>query len=359
MIKPGLKTLCLLVILVSSFGFPGCGRAADKPDHEHIDLVMLPFDNGVFKLQVPAGWQVFVGGQCSMLAFVVRDPAHPMRQVFFFGQVGPFYLDAAQKRIDRRYMDMGGYPVPYIDAPVVRPLNPASFLQSFPELALMQAARQFMPQRPILTGLTVVSSEELPAAINSAGARTALLRAVFREKNSGGQGLFQVTTAPLSGPTGGPGGNTGMALLFSGITAPLAEFTTLERSLAGILSSFDLNPEYTAACRQSQQDQWAAITRAGRVLSETSDLIMESWHRRNRSDDIIAAKRSDAILGRERLYNPRSGLVLEFENGFYERYRLDPGRYLDPDLLPLPGDDHRLWTAPSKDGNRYLQLNQH
>ena len=356
MTEKGLK-LCKITMIILLFLCPaGCGRADNNREKITETLVMIPFDNGFFKLQVPKGWQVYTGGQCSMLSFVVRDPLEPLRQVFFFGQVGPFYLDAAQKRIDRRYMDMGGYPVPYIDAPVVQPLNPATFLQSFPEIALLPTARQFLPQRPLLTGLTVVSTQQTPCALNAPGTQSALMRAVFQSQKKSGQGLFQVTTAPLIGWIGGPGGNTGMAFLFSGITAPLAEFNALENILARVLASFDLDSGYAAACRQSQQDQWAGIMRAGRTLGETSDLIMDGWRRRNRSDDIIAAKRSDAILGRERLYNPRSGVVLDFENGFYRSYSLDPGKYRDPDLRPLPEDDYSLWTAPTEDGGRYLDL---
>ncbi|HOO21896.1 MAG TPA: hypothetical protein PL011_10980, partial [Kiritimatiellia bacterium] len=74
------------------------------------------------------------------------------------------------------------------------------------------------------------------------------------------------------------------------------------------------------------------------------------------TDDILAQKRSDAILGKERLYDPGSGEVYEFENGFSDQYRLNPGGYRNPDLQPLPGDDHGLWTAPARDGYRELGM---
>ena len=83
-------------------------------------------------------------------------------------------------------------------------------------------------------------------------------------------------------------------------------------------------------------------------------MIMDGWQRRNRSDDIMAAKRSDAILSRERLYDPGSGKVYEFENGFYDKYKLNPQQYRLNNLQQLPNDHHDLWTAPTLDGPRHL-----
>jgi len=94
--------------------------------------------------------------------------------------------------------------------------------------------------------------------------------------------------------------------------------------------------------------------KAGETLSETADLIMEGWERRNQTDDIIAEKRSDAILGNERLYDPDTGQVYEFENGFYDKYNPERQRYKLFNLQPLPDDDHALWTAPAMDGYRAL-----
>jgi len=57
------------------------------------------FDGGFFSVEVPSGWQLVTAGQCADFAFLVRDPAEPLRQVFFFGQVGPVYMHAQQKQL--------------------------------------------------------------------------------------------------------------------------------------------------------------------------------------------------------------------------------------------------------------------
>ncbi len=90
-------------------------------------------------------------------------------------------------------------------------------------------------------------------------------------------------------------------------------------------------------------------------ISEASDIIMDGWQNRNRSDDIVSEKRSDAILGRERLYNPETGDVYEFENGFYDKYNINRDRYEMNNLTPLPNDNYDLWMKAPLDGYRNIR----
>jgi len=72
-------------------------------------------------------------------------------------------------------------------------------------------------------------------------------------------------------------------------------------------------------------------------------------------DDIIAEKTSDAILGRERLYDPNTGEVYEFENGFYDKYQLDQDKYEMNDLRLLQEDNHELWMKAPLDGYKHIR----
>ncbi len=71
--------------------------------------------------------------------------------------------------------------------------------------------------------------------------------------------------------------------------------------------------------------------------------------------DILSEKRSDAMLGNERLYDPDTGEVYEFENGFYDKYDLHRDEYDMNDLQPLPDDSHELWTKAPLDGYKNLK----
>ncbi|MBW1971896.1 MAG: hypothetical protein JRI44_03520 [Deltaproteobacteria bacterium] len=311
------------------------------------------YNGGFFSIKKPVGWNLITAGQCSEFAFLMMDPYHPLRKVFFFGSVGPVYLNQQQKMIDMQYMRMGGYNIPWFEMPVIAPLTPENFLKRFHLITKTQIARNFMPQAPSLDNLTIINST--PAQSLITGGTTSLIRAIFAEHGRVGEGLFMVTVAPLLPFTGNPGSGIGYGMLISGITAPKKEFKYLVNTLVGILNSFTISQRYTQMCMAQQAQTYKAILRAGRTLSETSDMIMEGWQRRNKVYDIIAEKRSDAILGKERLYDPNTNQVYEFRNGFYDQYRLNRNRYEMNNLQPLPDNNYELWMKAPLDGERLLR----
>ncbi|NCC50679.1 MAG: hypothetical protein EOM20_05625 [Spartobacteria bacterium] len=333
---------------------PGAARSTAPAPRVSVPA-LEPYDAGVFSIRKPRNWEIITAGQCSTLAFLIRDQSRPLRQVFYFGEVGPFYMSEQQKQIDYNYMNMGGYPIQYIEMPVISPLTPEAFIQQFHLIANTSIARQFMPQCPRLEQIQVISSTPQSSGFAIQGAQTSLVRALFTRDGQVGEGLFLVAVAPFMAFMNGPGGGTGVAMSFTGITAPQGEFSTLEPMLSACVASFNLSQAYVQNCLQMQQQQYAGIMKAGETLRETSDMIMSGWQQRNKPDDIIAAKRSDAILDKERLYNPDTGEVYEFKNGFYDDYRLNPQRYEQSNLQPLPDNNHELWNAPTLDGYQHLR----
>lgn len=326
---------------------PGANKAPQK------NIALETYDAGFFTIQKPAGWQVYVAGQCSTLAFLIQDPNQPLRRCFMFSEIGPFYINKMQKTIDLQYMNSGGYPIAWIEMPVVDPLTPENFLAHFKDIADTQIARQFMPAVPRLDNIQIVSSGAQPSPYGG-NLQTSLMRAVYEEKGAAGEGLFLVSVGPFVPFTNMPGGGNAFALSFTGISAPQDEFASLQASLLSCVRSFNLNPQYVQDCLRQQEKTGEALLKAGKTLSETADIIMDGWEKRNQADDIIAAKRSDAILGNERLYDPDTGQVYEFENGFYDKYNPERQNYKLFNLQPLPDDDHALWTAPAMDGYRAL-----
>ena len=311
------------------------------------------YNGDFFTIQKPRGWAVQTAGQCSSFAFLIRDPANPLRQIFHFGEVGPVYLDLRQKQIDMQYMRMGGYPVNWIEMPVVKPLTPGNFLAQFHLIARTRIAQIFMPACPTLDGFQIISSTPQQSPI--AGATTALVRALFLKKRIVGEGFFYTAVAPLQPVTGNPGGGIGYGFLMTGICAPKKEFKRWRKTLTQSIASYTLSREYVNRCLQQQAAAYQGILRAGKTLRETSDMIMRGWENRNKTYDILAEKRSDVILGKERLYNPDTGEVYEFENGFYDRYNQQRNQYEMNNLKLLRGNQYDLWTAPTLDGPRHLK----
>ncbi len=338
----------LLGILILSISFHANGQ-----ENHRIQLNLERFKGGFFSIDKPAGWRIITAGQCGTFAFLIRDPSQPLRQILHFGEVGPVYMSEQQKRIDYQYMNMGGYPIAWIEMPVVNPLTPANFLAKFHQIARTQIARRFMPQCPGLDNLQIISA--VPQQSPIGGGNTNLIRALFTEGGRLGEGLFLVTVAPLMPFTGGPGGGTAYGFLITGITAPKKEFRKIENILVKSVKSFTIHQSYVNNCLRQQAQTYAGILKAGKTLSETSDTIMRGWKNRNKTDDIISEKRSDAILGKERLYNPDNGEVYEFENGFYDKYKLNQNRYEMNNLQSLPDNNYDLWMKAPLDGPRNLR----
>ncbi|HOO91047.1 MAG TPA: hypothetical protein PLA74_09530 [Syntrophales bacterium] len=341
-----LKTVAGIVVLIVLFLVGGLeSRAAE--------LKLERFDGGFFSIDKPRGWNVITAGMCGSFAFLIRDPSQPLHQIFHFGEVGPVYMSMQQKQIDYQYMNMGGYPVNWIEMPVVSPLTPDNFLTQFHLIARTGIAQNFMPQCPKLDNLQVISS--IPQQSPIGGATTGLLRALFTEGQHLGEGLFLVTVAPLLPFNGGPGAGIAYGFLVTGITAPKKEFRDIERILTRSIQSYTVHQSYVNNCLQQQASTYSGILKAGKTLSESSDIIMQGWENRNKSDDILAERRSDAILEKERLYDPDTGDVYEFKSGFYDKYKLEQNRYEMNNLQALPRNNYDLWMKAPLDGYEHLK----
>jgi hypothetical protein len=309
-------------------------------------LKLEGYNGGFFSIEKPVGWYIVTAGSGSTLAFCIRDKEHPANQIFYFNEVGPVYLADEQKVVDKNYMDMGGYPVTWFEMPVVNPLTPENFLANFHLIAQTNIARSFMADIPELGDIEIISMNEETSPIP--GGQTRTIRALFRQGGELGEGLFYLTVAPLIPLTGIPSGGIGYGFCFAGITAVKSDFKNAQETLTQSLNSFNISQEYIDACLQQQQQQFQGILRAGKTLSETSDIIMESWEYRNKVDDIISEKRSDVMLGNVRVYNPDTGTVYETPLGFYDEYNIRREQYNMDNLQLLPDNDWDLWTAPTE-----------
>jgi len=309
------------------------------------------FDVGAnfFSIRMPRGWDIHIAGVCSTLGILIRDPAVPLRQIFYFGLIGPVYLREAQRQIDLDYIHGGGFPfITWLDAPAIDPLTVSNYFSHWPDIAAMEAATDFLPEFPTLTGLTLVSSEPLAPGLPSGD--SALLRGVFVEGSAVGQGQFVGTTWVYLPFTGVPGGGIAYGSVILGVTAAKGEFERVEATLVASLESFTVTQGYIDWCRLQQSQLWGAVARAGQTLRETSDLISDAWQERSQASDILAEQGSDALRGVERVYDPASRQVYEVPAGWFTSYDLHRGEYELSDLQLLPDDDLPLWRSAPADG---------
>lgn len=336
---------------------PNSQPAGDLPVNVSVNNAETPagavlleyYDGGFFSINKPAGWEVIPAGSCSTFSFLARDKDTPGRQVFYFGEVGPVYLTGEQKVVDKQYMDMGGFSITWYEMPVVDPLTPENFLKQFHLIAQTNMAKNFMQQIPELKNVEIISSNKAQSILQG---DTKTLRALFTQNERTNEGLFYVTVTPMLQPSGYPGGGIGYAFSFIGISAEKDNFKNMQDKLTESIGSFSLSQAYVNNCLQQQAQTTQGILKAGKTLSETSDIIMSSWENRNRVDDILSEKRSDVMLGRDRVYDPATEEVFEVPNGFYDNYNINRQKYDMNNLQRLPNDDWNLWTSSVIDGSK-------
>ena len=309
------------------------------------------FDVGAtfFSIRKPKGWDIHIGGVCTTLGILIRDPAVPLRQIFYFGLIGRVYLKEQQRQLDLNYVHSGGYPISWLDAPAVDPLTTENFFVHWPGIAAMKAATDFMPQFPKLTGFTMVSNTPQSSAIPNGN--SALLRGLFTENGTVGEGQFLGTVWVVMPFMGVPGAGTGYGGIILGVTAPKREFNDVEATLIASLESFTVTQGYIDWCIVRQGQLWGIVAQEGQTLRETSDMIFEGWQSRSQSSDIIAEKGSDAIRGVERVYDPSTNQVYEVPADWYTNYDAHRGEYSMNDLQLLPSDSFDLWASAPADGS--------
>lgn len=339
----GRAAILLLLILAGCGGDDGTGL----PPRDGT-LPWEPHDGGFFTIDKPEGWQVITAGGCTTFAFLLRDPQDHLRQIFYFGTVGPVYLCQQQKDLDAWYVAQGGFPHTWLDAPVVDPLTPENYLVHWPAIAAMDAAAAFMPDFPHLGDLTLMACASQAAMLP--GAATGNARGRFGQEGRVGEGLFLATVKVFSPYAALPGGGTGYGHFICGVTAPEGEFAGLADRLVASLNSFRIDQDYVDDCLEQSQQTWGAVAAAGQTLSEASDIIWEGWQDRTHTQDILAEQWTDAYRGLERVYDPDTGQVYEVPAGWYADY--DPVRatYDLSGLQLLPDDAWELWMAAALDG---------
>ena len=307
-------------------------------------LQLIPWTDGKVSLNIPSGWNVYIGGECATKSILARDPSSELKQFFYFSEAGPVYASQERKQEDQsNYLLFGGNKLPYLDTPLVSPLTSENFLNNFGDLASMPFFQQAFPQVPVISNVKIISAEQIvnkPAYVTDGK----LVRAEFQQGGKLGEGYFYIITVKDSI-------GLGYGVMFIGITAPMGLLDLIVPSLKKGLESYTISHEYIATCIQAQNKAVAGILEAGKILNESSDTIMDVWENKLESEQRMSEKGSDAILGSSRLYNPDTDEVYEVTPEFYDHYQVH-GDELGMNYLEELSDDK--WSYAPLNGAEYI-----
>ena len=281
---------------------------------------LVPYSCTEFSMNIPEGWTVESAPAAAGMFHAIRvyDPACPVNQILFQIKMQPLFpSEDARALMAVNFPDMQHCPVLY-------DVSTEGFFSVFSDYA---ASFEFEPalgsfRMPGIQNFAVQESFEGNGQMSSVAVSSNVVRATFTQNGAEGEGMFSVELVPFAIESGF---GYYMAYNIVAITAEKDSFQDWEDMLSRSLGSIAYSQEFVSYA-MSQSDQTVATSQQlSQSASEMSDSIMSSWENRNRSQDIMSQKQSDATLGYERIVDTETGNIYKIDNGFTDWY--DGSRY--------------------------------
>ena len=312
----------ILVILIALF-ITGCTSHKEKTkDGKKINIVKSAtseikyedYNNGLIGLSIPEGWKVEVP-QVDYVhyTFKVYNPDDKDYTLLF-----DLKLEGFLKSEKARSTFAKLYPTAAFGK--ISPIDPQT-TEGFNTAKLSNESDLKYEYFPILNEFSIIET------LGKTSLGGDIIRANF--KNNDGklmQGLFTATVysagsyymygvdlAPLNVY------NTIMMM------APDDEFNNWQSVYNHILGSLTFTDTFMSGFNKEETTIVTTVQANQKTYDQISDMIMDSWEKRNNSYDIISQKQSDATLGYERVYDTETNEVYRTYNGFTDNY--DGERY--------------------------------
>ena len=332
--------MCLFVVLL----LVGCGKKDDFKitKTEAASLEYETYNNGIFSMDLPKGWQVSYGGNGMLFAIHAFRPetdTSPKYHVFALLKAEPLH-SVAFKQFEVN--NFGGFPIYDVitKAPAIEEATAKGFYSIFNEYS--NYARTYEPSYvidgyefvwPSINNFDVIESYPLNSAMASVAYDDSLLRATYTDVYDGSlqQGLFSgsITNNPL--------GNESYSCYNAYfISSPNENFNEYEPALLKILNSIKYSDVFVNNTLQAIDQQTKNALAIGESLQAMCESCNRAWEERNNTYDIISEKQSDATLGYERVYDTETGDVYKARNGFSDKLQGDRLKPISDDMYTLP-----------------------
>ena len=304
---------------------------------------LVDYKTSDFSMKIPEGWTVTTGGSGMFHAIRVTDPKNPINQISFLLKAQTIlHRETGRSYYNQSYQMYGGNYNMMAAAPVLSPASTENFFKifnSYAAFAKTYEASYSSFDFPSFGSFKAVESFASNSSMKSQAISPALLRATFTDGNGkSGEGLFTADVIDFSGNTAsGFGIDAGFYMVYNiaAITCEKNSLIEWKDILCQSLSSIDYTQSYVSSAIQQSNESTANAMQIRNELSSISDGIMDSWKKRNTSQDIISQKQSDATLGLERIYDTEKDEIYMAKNGWSdsnkdERFQLvtDDSMYL-------------------------------
>jgi hypothetical protein len=293
------------------------------------------FDNGLVSFDKPKGWKVDIPSLDYIhYTFKVYDPNNPSYRIIFMLKLEGFNKSSAAKKWQKKY-----YPkAMFAKTPVINPQNTKGFYKVWNQTAnyvnKYDVKYSYLPKFKDFKIIQNLGKNVLGGQI---------LRATYKDsKDNLIQGLFTASVKSA----GKYYVNSNVFNIFSKkidvwtldvyniilMTAPDEEFNNWQGILDKCIASIEFSSAFLKGFNKQESTILKTIQANQKVYDQISDMIMDSWEKRNNSYDIISQKQSDATLGYERVYDTETNEVYKAYNGFMDDYSGDRYKTITDDM---------------------------
>lgn len=356
MISTKKKIVLLVLAVMMIFSFTACGKKAAENNDEtkteqaekDVNITKTAaksaqtetYESADFSMTIPKGWKVTSGGENIYHSIRVYDPNEPLNQMFILLKADCLLHSQEGKAAWQQNYSMGNTQAALLANAVVLS-NPSTegFYQIFSQY--VDFVTQVEPSYsgytfPRFDSFTVTDHFASTSNLKSYAMGDELLRATFKDNTKEGEGMFAASVVDF-GSFAISGGNVVnyqlqatdggyyMAYNIMAITAAKDTFIEWESLLTECMKTLKYSDSFISATNQASNEKVAQSKQISQNFNQVMDSMMSSWESRNKSQDIISQKQSDATLGYERVYDTQTGEIYRATNGFSDSY--DGKRY--------------------------------
>ena len=293
------------------------------------------YETADFSITIPKGWTVTAGGTNIYHSIHVSDPSEPRNQMFLLLKADILLHSQAGKDAWQMNYSMGNTQAAlFAKAPVLANPSTEGFFKIFPQYTAFVS--EVEPDYtgyvfPRFDNFTVTDRYASTSGLKSVAIGDELLRATFTDNGKAGEGLFAASVVDFGSAMiyGGSMSNYQLQAVDGGyymaynivaITAVKDSFIEWESVLSDCMKTLQYSSSFVNATNQASNEKVALANQISQNFNQTMDGMMSSWENRNKSQDIISQKQSDATLGYERVYDTETGEIYRATNGFTDVY---------------------------------------
>ena len=298
------------------------------------------YETAAFSITIPKGWKVTAGGTNIYHTIRVSDPNEPLNGMYILLKAECLLHSQAGKAAYQSLYNKGNTQLAlFANAVVLENPSTENFFKIFSaygdfasKIDTAYAGFTF----PRYDNFTVTERFASNSNLKAYSLGEELLRATFTDGGKEGEGMFSASVVDFGSLTVSDGTLVGyqlkqadggyyMAYNVVAITAAKDTFIEWESVLTECMKTLDYSESFVNATNQASNEKLALSKQISQNFNQTMDGFMSSWESRNKSQDIMSQKQSDATLGYERVYDTETNEVYKATNGFTDVY--DGKRY--------------------------------